>query len=79
MDVKTAFLNGHLEPTENVYMNPPKEIDMGIKKGKVLKLLKAIYGLKKSPKIWNKKWDFEVKRIGFRQLRPDNCVCQEGF
>lgn len=55
MDVRTAFLNASLDDSEEVYMWPPKGIDIGICKGQVLRLRKAIYGLKKAPNIWNGK------------------------
>eukprot|EP00731_Ephydatia_muelleri_P018948 Em0011g988a len=52
MDVVTAFLNGTLE--EEIYMEQPPGY---IKKGEehlVCKLKKSIYGLKQSPRCWNK-------------------------
>lgn len=47
---------------------------IGIRKGKVLKILKAIHGFKKAPKMWNKKWEFEAKSTGFQRLRSNDCV-----
>ena len=44
MDVKTAFLNGHLE--EEVYMSKPKGFVSSEKPNQVSKLKKSIYGLK---------------------------------
>ena len=44
-DVKNAFLSGYLE--EEVYMNPPPDINCS---NKVCKLKKALYGLKHSPR-----------------------------
>ena len=52
MDVVTAFLNGKLD--EELYMQQP---DGYIKPGEehlVCKLKKSIYGLKQSPRCWNK-------------------------
>lgn len=54
-------------------MWPPTGVDIDVRKGQVLKLLKAIHGLKKAPRIWSGKWDSEVKRIGFKQLLSDEC------
>ena len=46
MDVKTAFLNGSLE--EDVYMTQPEVFVDPRNAGKVCKLRRSIYGLKKS-------------------------------
>ncbi|GKA10288.1 zinc finger, CCHC-type containing protein [Tanacetum coccineum] len=48
MDVKTTFLNGDLE--EDVYMNQPQGFIMPGNENKVCKLIKSLYGLKRTPK-----------------------------
>ena len=53
-DVTQAFLNAEL--TEEVYMEAPPGIDLGHDdEGKplVFRLLRAVYGLKQSPALWN--------------------------
>ena len=63
MDVKTAFLNGHLE--ENIYMQQP---DGFIQKGQehmVCKLQISIYGLKQASRSWNIRFDQAIKSFGF--------------
>ncbi|KAH9785565.1 hypothetical protein KPL71_010000 [Citrus sinensis] len=65
MDVKTAFLNGHLE--ENIYMQQP---DGFIQKGQehmVCKLQRSIYGLKQASRSWNIRFDQAIKSFGFIQ------------
>jgi len=53
MDVKTAFLNGELE--EEIYMELPEGLPEPTDPGHVCKLVKAIYGLRQSPRAWYQK------------------------
>ena len=72
MDVKTAFLNGHLE--ENIYMQQP---DGFIQKGQehmVCKLQRSIYGLKQASRSWNIRFDQAIKSLGFIQNIDEPCV-----
>lgn len=69
-DVPTAFLNGELK--EEVYIKPPDGVQVG--QGKVLKLNKALYGLREAPKCWNDRFhDFIIKQ-GFEQSKHDFCL-----
>ena len=72
MDVVTTFLNGILE--ETIYMQQP---DGYIQQGKerlVCKLNKSLYGLKQSPRCWNKVFTEFMKSIGFTQSSADPCM-----
>jgi hypothetical protein len=51
MDVKSAFLNGNLK--EEVYVHQPSGFAIPGKEGKVLRLRKALYGLRQAPQAWN--------------------------
>ena len=53
MDVKTAFLNGELE--EEVYMEWPEGVHEIAKPGYACCFVKAIYGLRQSPRVWYQK------------------------
>ncbi|GKB12194.1 retrotransposon protein, putative, ty1-copia subclass [Tanacetum coccineum] len=53
MDVKTAFLNGHL--SEDVYMVQPEGFVDPKHPNKVCKLQHSIYGLKQASRSWNKR------------------------
>ncbi|KAL1220946.1 Retrovirus-related Pol polyprotein from transposon RE2 [Cardamine amara subsp. amara] len=72
MDVKNAFLQGELE--EEVYMKPPPGLESSIPQGKVLKLRKAIYGLKQSPRAWYHKLSFTLTAKGFRRSEADHTL-----
>ena len=71
MDVKSAFLNGKFHDDDSVYLNPPNGLDLGVKHTQALKMLKALYGFKRSPKIWNNTWNKSTKRLGFGRLKAD--------
>ena len=72
MDVKTSFLNGNLE--EDVYMVQPPGFEDPSNGSKVCKLQRSIYGLKQASRSWNKRFDDEVKRLGFVQSKEEPCV-----
>ena len=72
MDVKTKFLNGHLE--ESIYMVQPDEFKAKGQEKKVCKLLKYIYGLKQASRSWNIRFDQAVKTYGFEQNVDEPCV-----
>ncbi|CAM6082590.1 unnamed protein product [Calypogeia fissa] len=72
MDVVTAFLYGLLE--ELIFMKQPQGF---VKKGKedlVCKLLKSLYGLKQSPRQWNKRFYTYMRTLGFIQSEYDCCL-----
>ena len=72
MDIKTAFLNGHLD--ECIYMMQP---DGFIEKGQeymLCKLKRSIYGLKKASRSWNTFFDQAIKYYGFDQCLNESCV-----
>lgn len=74
LDVKTAFLNGILE--EEIYMEIPDgvEVNKNTKKTKVCKLNRALYGLKISPKRWNKRFSEEAQKLGLENDLHEPCL-----
>lgn len=70
MDVKSAFLYGDIK--EEVYMSLPGETR--INSTTVCKLNKSIYGLKKSPKCWNDKFNSLMINLGFKRSESDWCL-----
>ena len=72
MDVKTTFLYGELE--EVIHVRQPEGYEANGKEDHVCKLNKSLYGLKQSPKQWNKIFDDFMSRIKFNKSKYDNCV-----
>ena len=72
MDVKTAFLNGHL--SEDVYMTQPEGFVDPKNAGKICKLQRSIYGLKQASRSWNIRFDEVVKGFGFIKNEDEPCV-----
>nr|CAI5856792.1 unnamed protein product [Callosobruchus analis] len=70
MDVRSAFLYGDIE--EEVFMSLPGNNKTNSEF--VCKLNKSIYGLKKSPKCWNKKFNSVMKSEGFSRSENDFCL-----
>ncbi|CAH2100912.1 unnamed protein product [Euphydryas editha] len=63
LDVPTAFLNGFLK--ETVYMEVPECSEFNNCKNKVLRLKRAIYGLKQSARAW--------------YIRVEDCLLKLGY
>jgi hypothetical protein len=72
MDVKTAFLNGHL--SEDVYRTQPEGFVDPENAGKICKLQRSIYGLKQASRSWNTHFDEVVKGFGFIKSEEEPCV-----
>lgn len=71
LDVNTAFLNGYLK--EDIYMTIPDGF-IGECRGKVLKLKRAIYGLKQSSLVWYEKVKNLLCNIGFKNSKYEPCL-----
>ncbi|CAL1392261.1 unnamed protein product [Linum trigynum] len=72
MDVKSAFLNGELK--EEVYVLQPPGFEVCGEEHKVLKLHKALYGLRQSPRAWNTKLDKTLKSLGFVKSPVEHAI-----
>lgn len=72
LDVTTAFLNGHLN--ETVYMHLPTNFPCQDRINKVLKLNKAIYGLKQSARAWYERVDDCLQNIGYKRSMYEPCL-----
>ena len=72
-DVVCAFLNSKLGADESVYMELP-ECYADKFPGSVARINKAIYGLKNSPRLWNRTLDEALGEIGFKPSEIDPCL-----
>lgn len=72
MDVKTASLHGNLK--EDLYMHQPEGYMVKGKEHQVCLLKKSLYGLKQSPRQWNKRFDQFMKEHDFCRSEYDMCV-----
>ena len=80
MDVKGAYLEGDLnedKDEEPIYMQVPEGVRIPSDKGGlniVCLLVKTLYGLKQSGRVWNRKFVSFLKSIGFIPLNGDPSV-----
>ena len=72
LDIKTAFLHGDLE--ETIYMRQPPGFEKPGSNNMVCKLKRSIYGLKQSPRQWNKVLDGYLREHGFQPSLCEPCV-----
>lgn len=70
MDVETAFLNGKVK--SEVYVKQPEGYEDGT--NRVLKLDKALYGLRESPRAWYECFDQYLTNLNFKRSINDNCL-----
>lgn len=72
LDVKSAFLNGEL--LEEVYVSQPVGFEKQGEDHKVYRLLKALYGVKQSPRAWYSRLNKYLKSLGFSRCPYDHAV-----
>jgi hypothetical protein len=72
LDVKSAFLNGELAETVFVKQAPGFAIK-GVEH-KVLKLRKALYGLRQAPWVWNAKLYATLGELGFTRCTTEHAL-----
>jgi hypothetical protein len=74
MDVCNAFLNAEIE--DDVYLKLPQGMTnhKDYNDNVIYKLNKSLYGLRGSPKSWNKVFDSIMSSQGFTKSKKDNCL-----
>ena len=77
LDVKIAFLHGDLE--EEIYMHQPEGFVEKGKENLVCRLRKSLYGLKKAPRQWYRKFESFMFDNGYHKTQADHCVFVKKF
>nr|GEX20781.1 copia protein [Tanacetum cinerariifolium] len=72
IDVKNAFLHGHL--SEKVYMHQPPGFVDPTHPNHVCLLQKSLYGLKQAPRAWFQRFASYATRIGFQHSKSDSSL-----
>ena len=74
LDIKTAFLNGVLDPNEVCYMEQPEGfVEPGFK-DHVWELQCSLYGMKQGGWVWHKTLNSQLVDWGFTRLDCEYCV-----
>jgi transposase InsO family protein len=73
VDIKGAYLNGELTADEVLYMRHPPGYREDTS-GRVLRLLKSLYGLKQAGRRWYQKFVSILGSLGFSQCKVDQAV-----
>jgi hypothetical protein len=68
-DAVNAFINSFLD--ETVYMRFPDGFKVP---GKCLRLIRALYGLKRAPRLWQKELSKKLEEFGFTKVKEDECL-----
>jgi hypothetical protein len=76
MDVKSTFLNGDLK--EVVYVQQRPGFINDDNPDKVLRLHKALYGLRQAPRAWNAKLDNTLLSLGFKRCASEHGMYTRG-
>jgi Reverse transcriptase (RNA-dependent DNA polymerase) len=74
LDAKNAFV--HSEIDREIYVEQPLYFieDKTTPQRQVLHLLKALYGLRQSPRLWFHKLDRSLREIGFKRVVNEQCL-----
>ncbi|GJV06269.1 ribonuclease H-like domain-containing protein [Tanacetum coccineum] len=72
LDVKNAFLYGHL--SETMYMHQPPGFTDPVHPDYVCHLQKSLYGLKQAPCAWFQRFTGFATRVGFQHSKSDSSL-----
>jgi hypothetical protein len=70
LDAVNAFLNSKIDD-EEIYIRYPNGYE---KANRILRLLRGLYGLKRSPLLWFNELTSTLKGLGFKEINSMHCV-----
>ena len=76
LNVQTVFLHGELE--EEIYMLQPEGFAEIENKNLVCRLNKSLYGVKQSPRCWQR-FDSFIMSLGYNRLNSEHCAYYKRF
>jgi hypothetical protein len=77
VDISNAFINASIEH-QNVYVKPCQPMPE-LANGKWLKLKRALYGQRTSPRAWHSELTNYLRKQEFTSLLEDDCLFQKEF
>ena len=77
-DIRAAFLNNGLPAPRNLYFRQPRRGIPSLKPGQIIKVLRGVFGLSTSPKLWWMKLSSELLELNVqRQNEIDTALHAE--
>ncbi|KAF7371239.1 Transcription factor [Mycena sanguinolenta] len=74
IDIKGAYLNGKLTEKERIFMRQPTGFPYPNSTGKILRLIKTLYGLKQSGRRWYQRLSEICEKLGLMRCSTDQAV-----
>lgn len=74
VDVKGAFLYSVLPDTTSIWLKLPNINGIEWANGRVVRLIKSLYGLREAPKLWYATLSKCLQGIGFRRMACSDCL-----
>ena len=74
VDIKGAFLHAYLRNGEVIWIRLPTIPGNIFLSGRIVRLLKSVYGLRKAPKLWYEYLYKELMKLEFRRSSSSECL-----
>ena len=74
LDIKGAFLHAYLDSDEIIWLKLPVIPGNAFLSGRIVRLLKSLYGLRQAPKLWYKYLYEKLRKLGFIRSSTSDCL-----